>query len=289
MNHPADCVAWAPQIGSRFAADVAAFATACLLAEVDTWPKPGLVSHIDSGSHADMDAAMFRASANALQPFFAELADAGARNAGMPELRHIGLRAERSMLVATRGVNTHRGAIFGLGLLCAAAGARAAKLTDEQDTLGHIVARNWGSEILTGARLSVSHGAAVARRYGAGGARVEAAHGFPGVYGVGLPALRHATRGMTDEPETARVHACFALIARLEDTNVLYRRGIEGLRYAQQEARDFLGTGSVTQHEWQRKAHAVHTSFVERNISPGGSADLLSMSLFVDGYDAMDV
>jgi triphosphoribosyl-dephospho-CoA synthase len=95
------------------------------LHELAAWPKPGLVSYVDSGSHTDMDAAMLQASAEALRPFFAELARAGQDGADMARLRAIGLRAEAAMLAATGGVNRYRGAIFGLGLLCAAAGAVA--------------------------------------------------------------------------------------------------------------------------------------------------------------------
>ena len=104
---------------------IALEASRALSQELATWPKPGLVSPIDNGSHRDMDAAMLRASIHVLHPFFAELARAGRQRAGMNQLRAIGLGAEAAMLQATGGVNTHRGAIFGLGLLCAAAGATA--------------------------------------------------------------------------------------------------------------------------------------------------------------------
>jgi triphosphoribosyl-dephospho-CoA synthase len=108
----------------RYVADhVADSAKAALLAELETWPKPGLVSHVDSGSHTDMDATTFRASATAIAPFYDQLAVAGAAGSGMNTLREIGLEAERAMMAATGAVNTHRGAIFGLGLICAAAGA----------------------------------------------------------------------------------------------------------------------------------------------------------------------
>ncbi|MFD1283242.1 triphosphoribosyl-dephospho-CoA synthase, partial [Methylobacterium goesingense] len=112
-----------PARDARPAERIARLATRCLQRELATYPKPGLVSHVDSGSHADMDASTFRASAAALAPFFADLAAAGAAGAGMAHLRRIGLAAESAMRAATGGVNTHRGAIFGLGLLSAAAGA----------------------------------------------------------------------------------------------------------------------------------------------------------------------
>jgi triphosphoribosyl-dephospho-CoA synthase len=101
---------------------IAEQAVLALLHELATWPKRGLVSHVDSGSHTDMDAAMLQASVEALRPFFAELARAGQDGADMGRLRTIGLRAEAVMLAVTGGVNTHRGTIFGMGLFCAAAG-----------------------------------------------------------------------------------------------------------------------------------------------------------------------
>jgi len=262
-----------------YAAQLGQLAEQCLRLEVQTWPKPGLVSHVDSGSHTDMDAMTFHRSAEVLRPFFAELANAGAQGAAMTVLRKIGLRAERAMLEATDGINTHRGAIFGLGLLCAAAGWH--KANSSALSLGEIVAQRWGDDILGGPRLTTSHGETAHRRYGAGGARQEAADGFPSVYRVGLRALNEVRDSIEADPEAARVQACFALIAAVEDTNLLHRGGIAGLRFAQQATRAFLRRGGVGQMAWRRDAEAVHRAFVKRRLSPGGAADLLAMSLFV--------
>ncbi|MFM9926312.1 triphosphoribosyl-dephospho-CoA synthase MdcB [Variovorax sp. H27-G14] len=261
---------------------VGALAERSLRLEVHTWPKPGLVSHVDAGSHTDMDAATFHRSAAALRPFFTELAAAGMQDQDMTALRKIGLRAECAMTAATGGVNTHRGAIFGLGLLCAAAGLRARRGMEggNLQSLGDTVSRRWGPAILAGPRPSDSHGEAMKRRYGAGGARQEAALGFPSVYGIGMPALRHAARVAPCDAQAARVQACFALIAELEDTNLLHRGGAAGLRFAQQSARAFLAAGGVGQPGWRRAAEKIHHAFVARWLSPGGAADLLAMSLF---------
>jgi triphosphoribosyl-dephospho-CoA synthase len=264
-------------VPASYADYIGQLAKQSLQLEVRTWPKPGLISHIDNGSHTDMDAMTFHRSAEALRPFFVELAEAGEQSATMSALRKIGLRAERAMIEATGGINTHRGAIFGLGLLCAAAGWRKAHRGDSARSLGDIVAKRWGDDILGGPRLTTSHGETAHRRYGAGGARQEAADGFPSVYRVGLHALESA-RG---DPEAARVQACFALIAAVEDTNLLHRGGIAGLRFAQQATRAFLRQGGVGRMDWRRHAEAIHRAFVERRLSPGGAADLLAMSLFV--------
>jgi triphosphoribosyl-dephospho-CoA synthase len=285
MNRQASAVpnvsiANSPHVRS-FQERIAALAERCLRLEIETWPKPGLVSHIDTGSHTDMDADMFRRSASVLRPYFAEIVEAGMRGESMSVLRKIGLRAERAMLHATGGVNTHRGAIFGVGLLCAAAGLREGGYADSQTPLGVHVSRRWGREILAGPRLSDSHGEMAGSRYGAGGARQEAAQGFPCVYQIGLPALRDAARVAPGNAEAVRVQACFALIAALEDTNLLHRGGMDGLRFAQQAAQGFLDQGGVGSEEWLGRAEAIHHAFVERRLSPGGAADLLAMSFFV--------
>ena len=264
---------------------IADSAVQCLLLELETWPKPGLVSHVDNGSHDDMDAGTFRRSAAAIKPYFRDLADAAARGCGMGRLRIIGLEAEVAMLAATSGVNTHRGAIFGLGLLCAAAGARAGGAVDPALLLGDVVSRLWGNSITDGPVLLHSHGNAARRQFRAGGARAEAATGFPSVYGIGLPALRRAARAVPDDAEAARVEACFALIASIEDTNLLHRGGLDGLRFARRRARLFLDGGGVCRPGWRTRARSVHENFVGRRLSPGGSADLLAMTLFVDAQE----
>jgi triphosphoribosyl-dephospho-CoA synthase len=257
-----------------------------LLNELATWPKPGLVSYVDAGSHHDMDAAMLRRSAEALRPFFAELALAARHGAGMSGLREIGMRAEAAMLFATGGVNTHRGAIFGLGLLSAAA-ATIARVSNDGGVrapgpLGGIVAQRWGRDIRRGPFPLHSHGSAALRQYGAGGARAEAAAGFPSLYEIGLPALRLGRLLAPDDQAAAPVQACFALIAAVRDTNLLHRGGSKGARYAVDAAAAFLSAGGVGAPEWRARAASIHAGFVARRLSPGGCADLLAMTLFVD-------
>lgn len=268
---------------------IATEAQRALELEIETFPKPGLVSHKDSGSHTDMDASTFHASTAALEPFFAELAAAGAGDCPMSTLREIGLRAESAMLHVTGGINTHRGAIFGLGLLCAAAGAvlRLQPMAkqpspDKRLTLGSVVKQLWGSAIWDGPYLPTSNGTQALRRYAAGGARAEAASGFPSVYQVGLPALHLGRTLSGGDEEAARVQACFALIAKVEDTNLLHRGGREGARFARVAAENFLSSGGVGSRHWRSDATSIHREFVSRRLSPGGCADLLSMTLFVD-------
>jgi len=274
----------------RVADQVAAVAATALLAELETWPKPGLVSHVDSGSHTDMDARTFIASVAAITPFFGRLTLAGAAASGMDGLRSIGLEAERAMLEATGGANTHRGAIFGLGLLCAAAGATWSGTAQVQplwrpNILGAIVRQRWGAAILRGPIPLHSHGTDALRRFGAGGARAQAAAGFPHARNVGLSALRLGRTLAPGDPEAPRVQSFFALLASMEDTNLLHRGGAAGLRFAQEQAAGFLGLGGVAQKQWRERAARVHRAFIDRHLSPGGCADLLSITLFLDALD----
>jgi len=258
-------------------AELGRLARDCLHLELDTYPKPGLVSPVDSGSHRDMDIALMRASADALEPWFADLAAAGAAGAQMAELRAIGMAAEVAMLAATGGVNAHRGAIFGLGLLAAAAAVEGFP----GESLGARVARLWGPAIRSRPPSRLSNGGRVARRYGAGGASAEAAAGFPALYRAALPAMREGEAMAGGMSEPARVHTLFRLVAVLQDTNLLHRGGAEGLSFAKAEAARFLAAGSVSQPDWLERAEQIHRGFVARNLSPGGAADLLAMALFV--------
>jgi triphosphoribosyl-dephospho-CoA synthase len=251
-----------------------------LHAELVCAPKPGLVSPSDAGAHSDMNAATFVRSLFALRHAFTMLAAAGAADAQLALLRRIGLAAEQRMLAATGGVNTHRGAIFTLGLLAAAA-AHAHGCRAHAGVMGDIVRRRWGAALLEVPAGHRSHGLGVLGRYGASGARGQAASGFPAVFGIGWPALREAqARGAS--ANVARIHALFRLIAQTGDTNLLHRAGPEGLAFARASAFGFLARGSVFRPHWQADARAIHRAFVARNLSPGGTADLLAASIFVE-------
>lgn len=249
-------------------------AARALLRELEAYPKPGLVSRVDQGSHEDMDASHFVRSAFVLRRFFAAFAAAGHAQVNFDALRRLGVEAEVAMARATGGANTHRGAIFSLGLLAAAAGTHPAT------TLGAYVRDRWGAEIVRHRRDPGSHGSRAMRLSGAGGAQAEAAAGFPNVYSIALPAYR-AVRNGRGTPRHAAVQAFFALLAHVEDTNLLHRGGVEGLAFARRSARDFLDAGGIIAPGGEARALAVHREFIARRLSPGGSADILAATLFV--------
>jgi triphosphoribosyl-dephospho-CoA synthase len=246
------------------------------------FPKPGLVSLRDSGAHADMNASTFIASLFSMSRYFDDVAAAGAQRAPFARLRALGIRAETAMLAATGGVNTHRGAIFALGLLSAAAGRACAIGVAPSDTaLRGILVNEWGAALAAAAPALRSHGADAMARYGVAGALGEAQRAFPSVFEVALPALRAAiARGC--DARLARLSAFFALLARVDDTNVLHRAGAAGLALVQRRAREFRNAGDVHSCDAIPRALSIHREFVAHRVSPGGAADLLAAAIFVD-------
>lgn len=262
---------------------IARAAMRSLWQELALYPKPGLVSFRDSGAHADMDAATFVRSLFALSRYWSEIAQAGAIAAPFETLRRLGIGAESRMLAATGGINTHRGVIFALGLLCAAAARTHARGEIPDDaTLRRVLIAQWSAALIATRRspLPASHGMQASERYGVGGAREQARRAFPAVFDVALPALRSALARGCDERH-ARLSAFFALLAHLDDTNLLHRGGAEGLAFVRRRAREFKDAGDVHVEGALARAQAIHREFVARRLSPGGSADLLAAAMFV--------
>lgn len=249
-----------------------------LRSEVLAWPKPGLVTPVDSGSHHDMHIGTFLKSITALEGTFAEMAMAAAFGQGFQAMMAAGRRAEARMELATDGANTHRGAIFNLGLLASASALRRCTPVLTGLSCGKVVEREWGEKILASRSSSAAtHGNQVYQRYARGGARGEAAAGFPMLYRFGIPALSRLLQNGHDD-ERAIIGTLMTLIEKVDDTNLLWRGGEDGLAFAKQSARNFNINGGVEQPGWRDHLTAIHRSFVERNLSPGGSADLVAAS-----------
>jgi len=257
-------------------------AVAALYDELALEPKPGLVSFVDNGSHRDMDARTFMRSLFALRHAFSDLAVLGAAGADFAALEREGIAAETKMLKATGNINTHRGAIFTIGSLCAAAGGVVARRVALHPlAIRHRLLQRWGGTLAARCqRTSSSHGASAARRFGLRSAGKEAALGFPVLFETTFPALQTAIRlGM--ELRRARVQALFHTIAVLDDTNLVHRGGLAGLRYAQRAAHDYLQAGGAARPDGLDAARSVHRAFVARNLSPGGAADVLAAACWL--------
>lgn len=264
-------------------ARVARAAVRALHRELVLAPKPGLVTPVDNGAHRDMTPATFLKSLFALRHYFARIVHAGAAGAPFAELQGLGRAAEARMLAATGGVNAHRGAIFNLGLVAAAAGACPGA---DAHALCREVAHRWGDAILAGAAQAGedSHGRRVAARHGLEGARGQAARGFPVLRQQGLPAYDRVLAA-TGDARRAALAAFFAMMAVLDDSNLVWRGGLSGLRFAQAQGAALAAPDAVLAPDWDLRAWQVHRAFVARNLSPGGSADLLALLLMLRALD----
>jgi triphosphoribosyl-dephospho-CoA synthase len=257
--------------------EIADLAVAAIKDEADLTPKPGLVDQRGPGAHTDMDLAMLHASADSLHTVFVECASAATQSGNSTELRarlgEIGRAGERAMLAATGGVNTHRGALWALGLLSVGA-------PDGPDVAVDVAARlaSIPDPHLT---APTSHGAQAMARYGVSGAAGEAREGFPHVRLHALPALRAARQSGADEG-SARLAALLALMATVDDTCVLHRGGLDGLRALQRGAQAVLDAGGMCTARGRRHFTALDQMCLNQRLSAGGCADLLSATLFLD-------
>lgn len=260
-----------------------------MMLEAHLTPKAGLVDCLSTGAHRDMDISTFVASANALRPFMKQFVVVGGDNYSrkaselLPSLRQVGVAAEFAMFKATRGVNTHKGMIFTLGLICGAVGwlyknnrrfdalhirhviqsCCAGLVRDELENQRHNPAKTAGERLF--------------KQHGFPGIRGEAALGYPTIFNYGLPVYQAIVlQGYSEQK--ALTHTLLSIMSMNNDTNLVNRGGIEGLRFVQNEVRNLL-----SQWDWQRPEEACEQDIVildgkliEKNLSPGGSADLLA-------------
>ena len=265
------------------ASEIGRAATLALHDELALAPKPGLVSFVDSGSHDDMDAHTFMRSLFSLRRYFIRMAEQGAARVPFAELERSGIAAEARMLAATGGINTHRGAIFVLGLLCAATGAAQALdgRRDADAVRGHL-RRHWGEALEARShRVPTLPGGLAARRHGLRSASREAALGFPVLFETALPAWDAARRrGLS--AQQVRLDCFFSILAELDDSNLAHRGGLEGLHFARGAARAFIAQGGAGRPGALALAQAIHRDFVARRLSPGGCADLLAAAFFLE-------
>lgn len=247
---------------------VADLAERALRLELDTTPKPGLVDRRDNGAHKDMDYALMSKSISALRPYLTRLAVESAKDIDPAKIKEIGIEAEKAMLKATGGVNTHKGALFCIGLSVAAASCLACSTgAVEAYSFKELVSRA-ASEIPS---ARGTHGAEAKRSFKAVGALENARAAYPELFADWLPYYRSL------EGDPFRCHKTLLhIMTTLDDTNILHRRGAEGLAHAEAEAARLLEDFS------ESGLSSLNKDFIRENISPGGSADMLSLTIFIE-------
>ena len=278
--------------------DIGHLATKALLEEVFTTPKPGLVDLLGSGGHSDMDCHTFEKSAYALQPYFGKMAELGTNWQGsLPELfaevRKMGLEAERAMFSATKGVNTHKGMLFSVGILSSIAGYARTMYSSSDPGLLCSLAIEMTNQTLEDEfrqilkKTKKSHGEELYANQGIRGVRGEVMDGFVSVRTLSLPWYKEYLRQGRD-PNLARLQVLLSLMANVTDTNVLYRHDARTLEYVQMSARHILQKGGAFTEEGILLIEKLDRELTERRISCGGCADLLGVTIFLHDLSLLD-
>lgn len=266
-------------------------ASMALQAELDTTPKPGLVDCNDNGAHRDMDHALMQRSIQALHPYFVRLAKLGFtdKQPCHDEIVHIGIEAEREMFKTTGGVNTHKGALFSIGLAAVALAGEAFCRITQAEGCGTMAYNDVNSKQIQSLSNSI---ASLARLFpdtnGTHGSKAKANNILKG-------ALDNAREGYTQlfkawlpfyidriaEGDNYALHkTLLRIMCDLDDTNIVYRTSMETMQEVKTEARQMLDT-SRNIVNFEAALQAMNTDYIHRNISPGGSADMLSLVVFL--------
>lgn len=274
---------------SPFDADlqkVGQYLTQAILLEVSTHPKPGLVTRLSNGAHKDMSIFTFMMSSAVLSKAFNDLQDIGQAHRGtlaelFCKLRSYGVGAEAELLRVTKGVNTQRGILFAGGIVSAVSGY-AMNMGLSRDALLPLI-KEMAAGLVAKELKSLDHAAMTAGeklyyKYGITGIRGEVENGFPSVVNYGLPALEDAfDKGATIND--ALVHTLISLMTVVEDSNVIWRTDYDTLLEVQRIANNILSLGSVFTEKGRMAIAETERCFLQRRISPGGSADLLSVTI----------
>ncbi|OMP68296.1 triphosphoribosyl-dephospho-CoA synthase [Domibacillus epiphyticus] len=263
-----------------FSGNAAETAVRSLIEEVELTPKPGLVDRTNHGAHQDLTIDLMRKSAISLKETFEEIAyisyGSNPSISLREEIAEIGRHGEIRMFETTGGVNTHKGAIWAIGLLISAAAmGKGGYSSKEIMSRAGEIARHPDQHCPD----TDTNGKRVSTKYGVNGAKGEAQQGFPHIEHVSLPMLKRS-RAFGIPEETAKLNTLLTLIAHLDDTCILHRGGFKALEFAKKHASAALTAGSID------SIKRLDEAFIIRNISPGGSADLLAATLFLDKIQA---
>ena len=272
---------------------IAHLATRALHAELDTTPKPGLVDKDNSGAHRDMDHALMSRSIRAIHPYFVRLALLGFAT-DMPshdDIVKTGIEAERAMFEATNGVNTYKGALFSMGLAVVAAAGKAwqgCSITP-QALSAAISKLAFAFPDTKGTHGSKAKQTAASETATFKGALDNAREGYPMLFNDWLPF--YANLSKNGEPHALHL-TLLRIMCDLDDTNIVYRTSLAMMKQVKEESRDVLSRWSEATHGTPQADGGtnldtilgdMNRSFVQRNISPGGSADMLSLVVFING------
>ncbi|WP_300304828.1 triphosphoribosyl-dephospho-CoA synthase CitG [Anaerosolibacter sp.] len=274
-----------------------------LLYEVSASPKPGLVDRFNQGAHKDMNFFTFMASSSSLVYFFHDCAAKGVEYADkkpielFKDLRGLGMEAEKTMFDATGGVNTHKGLIFSLGIISAAAACCVKEKGGNRINTDEICAKvSRMTHGLCKRELDslnktegFTHGETLFNKYGYRGIRGEVESGFQTVRSCSLPTLKLLKAQRSYSMNDIFVQTLLHLMTVNEDTNIAARHSDKTLMYVQQYAKLVLAAGGILTEKGAQMVNEMDRDFIEKNISPGGSADLLAVTIMLDRLSEMSI
>lgn len=259
---------------------IARLSTYALFYEVSLSPKPGLVTLIDKGAHVDMDYIDFFKSALVLHDYFKIAYELGEKSEGedYKELRKFGVIYEKKMREATHGANTHKGIIFSLGLMVY---ATAIEIKRENFSFEKIISRvaylNRGITSELNKKVVTSHGEENFKKYGLKGIREEAEEGFKKAL-LGLDFLKKIEKNINFD--YALTGTLYYYMSFIEDSNIIKRGGLEGLEFSKNKANYVLKNKLYETSEGMMEIKKINDEFKRKNLSPGGCADFLILTLY---------
>lgn len=256
------------------------YALLSMIQEVAVSPKPGLVDRFNNGRHKDMNFQTFIDSSFAIKKYFGKCFNLGYNNKNLLILRKFGIIAEKEMYKATNNVNTHKGIIFSLGFISYAIGLleREKKEYELNDICNKVKELCSGISDELNVKNPKTYGEKLYREYGFKGIREEAEEGFIKVLEIGLPCYKNSRKSLNVNDSLIQVLLFF--MTQVNDSNVLGRGGLEGLSYVKEVSQEAIDKGGMFTKTGREYIYELNDKFVEKNISPGGSADYLILTYF---------
>ncbi|WHH61195.1 triphosphoribosyl-dephospho-CoA synthase CitG [Petroclostridium sp. X23] len=268
-----------------------------LLYEVSVYPKPGLVDPLTNGAHQDMNFFTFISSIAAISHYFTRFAEYGRLLAHIDDttlskIRPLGIECEEAMFKATNGVNTHKGAIFSLGIIATAAAycyktkqyVSADMICDVAGAIAQAAQKDFSTPSDS---LAMTKGRKLYAAYGIKGIRGEAASGFYSVRMYALPVMKNLFSYDMHSKNDIYLETLLHLMTKVEDTNVISRCGIHMMEYVRSSANKVLGLGGALSVQGKDELIRMDQEYTKRNISPGGCADLLSVAIALDHMEKL--
>lgn len=271
---------------NKFSMVISEFAMQAMIYEVSCYPSPGLVSPVSRGAHKDMDFFTFVNSTSVLNKYFMIFVQEGFSDKSYKEIferiRIIGMEAEKDMFIKTKGVNTHKGMLFLIGIICAAIGKafNEKKKFDEIKRIIQEMARGIVDKELATLRnkSELSHGERLYLKYNTEGIRGEVEKGIPTVFDFSLNIYKESQNLSIND---RLVHTLIGIMQICDDSTIMHRHSIKILEEVKERSREIISLGGMKSEIGRKKINSLCDEFVKRNISPGGSADLLGVTVFL--------